>query len=360
MSNLIGKNSQVPEEQPHKKLYFDLRADDPTSPNVNDYWTTVKELLRRLPNLLGAKENIDQVSKFSHFFSPKQLTNAVVFRTFVTLRTRNWWWSIEKNDDGITFQRSKNLEGVRDRYRRDNRYVSSSSSTTPIQLIETAKGNMSVNELVNYLIKESYFYQEYNIINHNCQHFADTIFGRLKAPKYKFEHVYFDPAADELPDAKTAWILPVDKFISQVRELSASETLVEIEVYKAPISTNSKWKPTDAWTCWHLFLIFRTNLFNYWSIERWPTHFTVQRAKSKNVLVNKCQRMERPDNWFSSVKRHRSADISKKVTMSDVLDYIWNNNQMDLMMCNPQETDKSDVLIVRNIYNRFKDGGRTF
>jgi hypothetical protein len=165
---------------------------------------------------------------------------------------------------------------------------------------------------------------------------------------------------DELPDAKTAWILPVDKFISQVRELSASETLVEIEVYKAPISTNSKWQPIDALTCyWHLFLIFRTNLFNYWSIERWPTHFTVQRAKSKNVLVKKCQRMERPDNWFSSVKRHRSTDISnKKVTMSDVLDYIWNNNQMDLIY-NPQETDKSDVLIVRHIYNRFKDGGRT-
>jgi hypothetical protein len=69
----------------------------------------------------------------------------------------------------------------------------------------------------------------------------------------------------------------VDKFISQVQELiGASETLVEIEVYKAPFSTNSKWKPTDAWTCWHLFLIFRTNVFNYWSIERWPTHFTVQ------------------------------------------------------------------------------------
>lgn len=150
----------------------------------------------------------------------------------------------------------------------------------------------------------------------------------------------------------------MDKFIRQVRELSASETLVEIEVYKAPISTNSKWQPTDALTCWHLFLIFRTNLFNYWSIERWPTHFTVQRAKSKNVLVKKCQRMERPDNWFSSVKRHRSADNSKKVTMSDVLDYIWNKNQMDLIY-NPQETDKSDVLIVRNIYNRFKDGGRT-
>jgi hypothetical protein len=77
MSNLINKSSQVPEEQPHKKLYFDLRADDPTSPNVNDYWTTVKDLLRRLPNLLGAKENIDQVSKFSYPFSPKQLTNAV-------------------------------------------------------------------------------------------------------------------------------------------------------------------------------------------------------------------------------------------------------------------------------------------
>jgi hypothetical protein len=46
------------------------------------------------------------------------------------------------------------------------------------------------------------------------------------------------------------------------------------------------------------------------------------------------------------------------VTMSDVLDYIWNNNQMDLIY-NPQETDKSDVLIVRHIYNRFKDGGRT-
>ncbi len=74
--------------------------------------------------------------------------------------------------------------------------------------------------------------------------------------------------------------------------------------------------------------------------------------------MKKCQRVERPDNWFSSVKRHRSADISKKVTMSDVLDYIWNNNQMDLIY-NPQETDKSDVLIVRHIYNRFQNGGRT-
>ena len=32
---------------------------------------------------------------------------------FVIFETKKWWWSVEKNDEGITIQRSKNKDNVK-------------------------------------------------------------------------------------------------------------------------------------------------------------------------------------------------------------------------------------------------------
>jgi hypothetical protein len=44
-----------------------------------------------------------------------------VHHAYIVFKTQSWWWSIEKNDAGITIQRSKKIEFVRDKYHRTKR-----------------------------------------------------------------------------------------------------------------------------------------------------------------------------------------------------------------------------------------------
>ena len=50
-----------------------------------------------------------------------QLTDLLWYHAFVRFETKGWWWSIEKNGQGVTVQRSKQPQFVKDHYRRGKR-----------------------------------------------------------------------------------------------------------------------------------------------------------------------------------------------------------------------------------------------
>jgi hypothetical protein len=101
-----------------KMLYFDPKADEPTE---NGHWITDEELRHKLTNLVDGSENIDEVMFYRNPLSPWQTKKDIFHHAFIVFKTKNWWWSIEKNNTCVTIQRSKNLESVRDMYRRRKR-----------------------------------------------------------------------------------------------------------------------------------------------------------------------------------------------------------------------------------------------
>ena len=82
---------------------------------------------------------------------------------------------MEKDQRGITVQRSKYLENVRDKYRRYDRMA----ELDEIKMLKEARGNFTVNELVLYLTRKNHMYSSLNYFFANGYYnkFADVIFN---------------------------------------------------------------------------------------------------------------------------------------------------------------------------------------
>lgn len=359
MSSLINMtSSDMTGVNYTKKLYFDPNADEPKE---DGYWITDDEIRYKLTNLVDVSENIDEVLYYTnplHRLIPSDWEvgkNKGLHHAFIVFKTKNWWWSIEKNAEGLTIQRAKQLESVRDVYRRAKRTTGETSSTNIVLKRKSSDCDMKINELINYIWRKDSLNKVYFIKDSNCQEFAKFIFERIsgivadsKSKNLCELDVYFDSAADQPSGLSGAGFITVDELISRVYDLSSIETLVKIEIYKAPINSL---QIMDNFLH-HLFVIFHTNQDTYWSIERWPTRFTMQKAKNKDILVNECERNPRPGNWFTPVRIYQSAS-AKKMTLSSVMDFIWKKDKLNELYDPISNNSKH---FATSVYNQFQDG----
>ncbi|XP_045027637.1 probable ATP-dependent helicase PF08_0048 [Daphnia magna] len=174
-----------------RKLYFDPRADEPIA---DGYWMTDDELCEKLSILIDTDEKIQNTSIYINPLYSWQFINFNLCHAFVIIQTLNWWWSIEKNTECITIQRSRDIESVRDMDQRKKR----TTGLTPcawIRPIKTTQGNnVTIKELINYFWRKDVLNKDYHFLTANCQEFALMIFARIES----YDHqVYFDEAADQ-------------------------------------------------------------------------------------------------------------------------------------------------------------------
>ncbi|XP_045028767.1 uncharacterized protein LOC123471475 [Daphnia magna] len=337
------------------KLYFDPRADQS---DTGGYWITDDQLRQKLANLINTEERIQKVSVYSNPLSSWQATNGLLYHAFIVMETNDWWWSIEKNTEDITIQRSKNLESVRDMYQRTKRTTGWTSSTKIRENETTVGGNTTIKELINYIWRKDCLNNVYHLLDENCKKFAAMVFDRIKSPNN--DQVYFDEAADQPRSTTSSCYMSVDKVFSEVQRLSASETFTQLEIYKVPLSS---WKIPDFYVpgflaflfiqiseffSHHYFGIFETDEGTYWSFERLPTRFTIQRARNKDILLKECQRNSR-DTLLSKTKLVKS-DVAVRQNMNAVLDFIWKKDNMDIFYM-PAELCG---LIALQIYDQLK------
>jgi hypothetical protein len=106
------------------QIYFDPKADQPGE----GYLISDSELQQKFKELIDVKERIQKVWIYTHPLYTLQLTQLLMFHAYVVLETDTWYWSVEKNSEGITIQRSKTLEYVRGKYRRRDRRKSINES----------------------------------------------------------------------------------------------------------------------------------------------------------------------------------------------------------------------------------------
>ncbi|KAI9557846.1 hypothetical protein GHT06_014596 [Daphnia sinensis] len=338
------------------KLYFDPRADQS---DTGGYWITDDQLRQRLANLIDTEERIQNASVYSNPLSSWQATNAMFYHAFIVMETNDWWWSIEKNTEGITIQRSRDIGSVRDMYQRKRR----TTGWTPLTKIRknetTGGGNTTIKELINYIWRKDCLNDVYHLLAANCQIFAAMVFDRIKSP-YN-DQVYFDEAADLPRSTTSSCYMNVDQVFNEVQRLSASETFTKLEIYKVPVSS---WNIPDFFVpvfllplfliitapiaapiiaaisalgytttkiselfSHHLFVIFETDEKTYWSFERLPTRFTIQRARNKDILLKECQRISRNTLLVNLEK----SDVAvRHQNMNAVLEFIWRRERCDI------------------------------
>jgi hypothetical protein len=122
-------------------------------------------------------ERIIEVRYYTNPLYRWQLSKYFMHHAFIVFKTDKWWWSIEKNGEGVTIARAQRLENVRDKYQLDrNRIV---SERTGIELIKTAPGsvNITVKELIDRLWKGKQMNLNYK--EKNGKQFANYIYDEI-------------------------------------------------------------------------------------------------------------------------------------------------------------------------------------
>lgn len=71
--------------------------------------------------MIEPDETIINISVYKTPLNENQWTNLYLHHKYICFETEKWYWSIEKNDEGLTIQRSKELKDVRDCYRQSYR-----------------------------------------------------------------------------------------------------------------------------------------------------------------------------------------------------------------------------------------------
>ncbi|XP_045027671.1 uncharacterized protein LOC123470982 [Daphnia magna] len=275
------------------QLYFDPRADES---GTGGYWITDEELRQKLANLIDANEKIQKASVYSNPLHSWQLTNAKSYHEFLIMKTNNWWWSIEKNSECITIQRSKKLESVRDMYQRKKR-TTGFGPLTKIRKNETTKdGNITINELINYFWRTDILNKDYHVVNANCKDFAAMVFNRIKS----FEcRVYFDEAADQhdndnIADSTSGFHMTVDKALDEVRRCGGSE----------PFTKNLE--------CYTLRLPFR----QYFYSQLCATVLLLRVFFSVIFIINLIYRAVRDDYEKSIIETNESLSYNEKTLLA--------------------------------------------
>jgi len=205
-------------------VYFDPAADKPGDPEE----ITNDELREKLRSMIDPSEKIVSVSLVKTPLWETQWTNALAYHVFVYFRTTNYLWSIEKNSQGITIQRS---QSEFDKFAKGNsavavaavavsavvsgqiqltaaelmaimvmmskNYVESQGAVVnkyrqqlrcktgywKPQLIMQDESNKSMSDVVDFLYDSGALNTPYHGLTANCKHFAEGFFNEFAATK---------------------------------------------------------------------------------------------------------------------------------------------------------------------------------
>ena len=96
------------------RIYFDRKADKKVEA-VDSYIRIYDDVLKK--NLEGIGIEDGEIIKVTIYKKPLfevQFSNLILYHAFVVLETDKWWWSLEKNADGIVYTYTLYVKSVKD------------------------------------------------------------------------------------------------------------------------------------------------------------------------------------------------------------------------------------------------------
>jgi hypothetical protein len=93
-----------------------------------------------------------------------------LYHAFVVFKTGHFWWSVDKNVDGVTIQRSTTFDKVSKLYRQKNR------TNQKLVLVKSEAGKITVRQLLSDLCRENLFSNSFKFLTDNCKQFANSVF----------------------------------------------------------------------------------------------------------------------------------------------------------------------------------------
>ena len=141
-----------------------------------------KDLIHTLDQWIGAsdlKEQILYIRTCRTPLSEKQLTSLLFYHEFVVFSTSSFYYSIEKNGEGIHIQRSRNGDNVLNRFNREKRLKGSSWQVETHREPHHPLCVCTVRDVMVWLWGEDELNQEYSYLQRNCKHLAKNLYYHI-------------------------------------------------------------------------------------------------------------------------------------------------------------------------------------
>ena len=153
--------------------------------------------------MIDPTEQILNVRLYKVPLSEYQLRNDLFYHVFVMYETAKYWWTIEKNTEGLTLQRSTSFDAVVNKYRQKPRC--NSKYWEKPQLIIEDKGRRTLDTVLDWLWSKDILNKKYSWTNSNCKHFAKEFFdeARIQEIPAKQHRGHSLTACNVLPPSKS-------------------------------------------------------------------------------------------------------------------------------------------------------------
>ncbi len=121
-------------------------------------------------NGLYSNEEIELVQLYADALAPGGIRFGVFSHSFVIVYTRAWYWSFEKNAQGVFVERSKYLWRVRDDFKHRAR-----SGHVGHLKTENSYGK-TINDVIKLIYSKNLLSDRYHTFDNNCHFFSCTLF----------------------------------------------------------------------------------------------------------------------------------------------------------------------------------------
>lgn len=175
-------------------LYFDSHAGHPSS---TVHRIQKHELIKQLGTLVDLTANIRHVHAYKTPLVSAQLTTYTAYHLFIYFETNEWNWTIEKDGEGITIQRSESRFHILYCHKGDKR-------GKPFMSVKSDISKRSVGDLILWLKTENELDKSYHFLIRNCKTFAKRVFDYLANTKklywfngaFSQHNIYFEIELD--------------------------------------------------------------------------------------------------------------------------------------------------------------------
>ncbi|CAG2168442.1 unnamed protein product [Oppiella nova] len=163
------------------KLYF---TDDAENPGESPVEISDDEVETYFAEVEGTEENIVDARIYKNNLFTSWLPKlGGMWHEFTVVESKSWYWSFEKNAEGIQVQRGKTLKSVRDSFRGEARVGSVEPEGRP-----PTKGHKgdTIQHIFVWIYKKDELNKDYHVTKSNCHFLASMVFeaiARLKGRK---------------------------------------------------------------------------------------------------------------------------------------------------------------------------------
>ena len=138
------------------------------------FYLTQGSLIEEMSEFNGIDEfeELEKIWLYKRPLKKGQLTQFILNHQFVVIRSKHWYWSIEKHCDKILLQRNKSCIMVRE-------YEEGILRNTPVVEIKHGGSKGSMQDLIKFLYRKDELKKAYHWMEDNCKDLANRVFNEF-------------------------------------------------------------------------------------------------------------------------------------------------------------------------------------